>query len=84
MTLPEQNVSACLRMEQNQWLARKQNFKAVVPKMKWTRCCIYREPLVAKRLTEHLQKILLIINYFKSRRQLHRTSFKLLERFRET
>lgn len=45
--------------------------KAVAPEMKWTHCCIHREALVAKRLSEPLQKILdevvKIINYIKTR-----------------
>lgn len=45
--------------------------KAVAPEVKWTHCCIHREALVAKRLPEHLQKILnevvQIVNYIKTR-----------------
>lgn len=45
--------------------------KAVAPQVKWTHCCIHREALVAKRLPDHLKKILnevvQIINYIKTR-----------------
>ncbi|XP_049954694.1 SCAN domain-containing protein 3-like [Schistocerca serialis cubense] len=34
------------------------HIKAVAPEVKWTYCCIHREGLVAKRLSEPLQKIL--------------------------
>ncbi|XP_025207725.1 zinc finger BED domain-containing protein 5-like, partial [Melanaphis sacchari] len=45
--------------------------KEVAPQVKWTHCCIHREALVAKRLSEHmkttLEEVVKIINFIKSR-----------------